>query len=269
MWTSSLNEFPQFNHLQDCRYGKLLYNIHDIYIGRAVQLYGEYSELEIELFKSFIRPGNVVIDVGANIGAHALYFAKSVGSKGLVLAFEPQRVVFQTLCANMALNSLTNAHCLQAALGAQNGFIKVPPLNYNQDNNFGGLSLEGQSKGEQVSIMKLDNFNLPTCDFIKIDVEGMEHSVLQGAANLIEQFKPPLYLENDRQTKAAELIGLIDSMGYNMYWHKPPLYNPNNFLKNTNNVFGKIASINMLCLHKSKDAGNIGLEKVSCFNSNV
>src|SRR2546421_9260159 len=91
-----------FNRMKRCRHGYMLYNVHDQYIGRSLDRYGEYSEGEIELFSQLIKPNDVVIDVGANIGAHTLWFAQRTLPDGIVIAFEPQRLVFQTLCANMA-----------------------------------------------------------------------------------------------------------------------------------------------------------------------
>src|SRR5262245_30640720 len=88
------------NHLSACRHGYMVYNIHDLYVGKSLDVYGEYSEGEIDGFRQLIRPEDWVIDVGANIGAHTLFFAKAVAPNGWVLAFEPLRVVFGYLCAN-------------------------------------------------------------------------------------------------------------------------------------------------------------------------
>src|SRR3954467_11045049 len=95
-----------FNRLKSCRHGKMLYNVNDMYVGRSLDLYGEFSQGEVELFAKIVRSGDVVLDVGANIGAHTLFFAQSTAPLGGVIAFEPQRLVFQTLCANMAINSI-------------------------------------------------------------------------------------------------------------------------------------------------------------------
>ena len=86
----------------------MLYNEHDIYIGRSLDLYGEFSEGECDVFRQLIQPGWTVLELGANIGSHTVFLAKRVGPSGRVIAFEPQRIVFQTLCANIALNNLLN-----------------------------------------------------------------------------------------------------------------------------------------------------------------
>lgn len=245
-----------FNRQKSCRRGQMLYNFHDQYIGRALELYGEFSEGEIDMFVQMVRPGQVVLEIGANIGAHTVFFSQQVGPSGQVIAFEPQRVVFQTLCANVALNSLTNVFCFQQAVGEQPGTIIVPPLDYTQDNNYGGLALGNFEYGESVPVVTIDSLALKRCHMVKIDVEGMERAVLGGAVETLTRLKPLLYVENDRADKSAELVRFIDSLGYAMYWHKPPLFNPQNFLQNPVNHYPNIVSKNMVCVHRSV-AGNI------------
>jgi FkbM family methyltransferase len=246
-----LIEFPPFNQLADCRYGKMLFNRNDRYIGKSLNLYGEYSEGEIDVFRQIVKPGSLVVEVGANIGTHTLFFARQVGLEGAVVAFEPQRVVFQSLCANMALNSVTNVQCFHKAVGAEQGEILVPSLNPMREENYGGLSVEGSQQGEPTPMVTVDSLNLDRCTLLKVDVEGMERQVLAGAAKTITKCRPILYVENDRREKAAELVHFIDEFEYAMYWHLPPLFNPDNFLHNPTNVFGNTVSINMVCIHKS------------------
>src|SRR5438034_10860239 len=94
----------EFNRLKDCRHGRMLYNINDAYIGRSLDLYGEFSEGEAELFRQIVRPGDVVVDLGANIGVHTIVFAQAAGPRGGVMSMEPQRLDVQMLCTAVALN---------------------------------------------------------------------------------------------------------------------------------------------------------------------
>ncbi len=179
-----------------------------------------------------------------------------------MLAFEPQRVVFQTLCANLALGSHSNVYAYHQAVGAAAGSIVVPDVDYRQPGNFGGLALGSFEQGERVSVMTIDGLGLSRCNFIKIDVEGMEQQVLAGGAQTLARLKPILYVENDRQDKSAELVRYIDSLGYAMYWHTPPLFSPNNFFANPENVFGNIVSLNMLCIHRDQPHDMQGFQRV-------
>jgi len=259
----SLLKTSAFNQLKLAKYGYTLYNKNDKYIGRSIELYGEFSELEVELFRQICKRDFVVVEVGANIGTHTMALSKIVGDKGRVYAFEPQRVVFQTLCANMALNSITNVEAFQVALFNQKGELLIPEIDYDKEGNFGGIELDRFSDGLKVAQEKADEFlNLKRFDFFKIDVEGMEQGVIEGASKLIEMFKPILYVENDRLEKSDALIQTITKLGYKIYKHNPYLYNPNNFEKNKNNIFGNIVSKNILCIHKDSKIKVEGFEAI-------
>ncbi len=209
-----MHQFAPFNHVKTCRYGTMVFNTFDRYLGRGLDLYGEFSEGEVEMFRQLVRPGDTVLDVGANIGAHTLFFARQVGPKGAIYALEPQRVVFQTLCANMALNSVTNVWCLPCAAGAEPGETTVPRGDYTQSGNFGGVSVGGSAQGERVPVVTVDGLNLPACRLIKIDVEGAEEHVLRGAVQTIERLRPVLYVENDRKERSGGLVRFIAGLGY-------------------------------------------------------
>jgi FkbM family methyltransferase len=240
-----------FNRWKACRFGVMLYNINDRYVGQSLEHYGEYSFGESDVFRQIVRPGDVVVDVGANIGAHTLQFAQLAGPTGEVHAFEPQRLVFQALCANMALNSITNARCYPFAVGREPGTILVPFLEPSTVNNFGGVSLIDRSAGDRTAVTTVDALGLKTCRMIKIDVEGMEREVILGAEETIRRTRPYLYVENDRESKEDDLIQTIAGLGYDLYRHKPPLFNRDNYLKNAENIYGNVVSLNLLCVPRT------------------
>jgi FkbM family methyltransferase len=197
-----------FNELALCRHGPMLFNRHDRYIGASLRRYGEFSPGETRLFAQLVGPGATVVEVGANIGAHTVPLSRMVGPGGAVHAFEPQRLVFQTLCANLALNSCANVHAHHAAVGNADGEIAVPFLPPDQLANFGGLSLLGASSGARVPLRTLDSLGLAACALIKLDLEGMEIEALQGGAALVDRLRPLLYVENDREAQAQVLVAL-------------------------------------------------------------
>lgn len=145
----ALLDTDSFNQLTKAKNGYILYNRFDRYIGRSIQEYGEFSELEADIFRQIVKEGDSVIEVGANIGTHTLVLSNLCKDSGKVIAFEPQRVVYQTLCANIALNSKTNVFAYQQALSDKNGYLNIPILDYKTTNNFGGISLQQIKEGEK------------------------------------------------------------------------------------------------------------------------
>lgn len=246
-----------------CRHGAMLYLATDQYVGRSLDRYGEFSEGEAALFAQIIKPGMTVLDIGANMGSHTVYFARIVGGAGRVFAFEPQRIIHQILCANVVLNALPNVFARHACVGCKTDPIFIPPMNYGSVNNFGGLGLGKFTAGEPVPQVTLDSLALDRCDFIKIDVEGMECEVLQGAGETLTRHKPVLYVENDRSEKSATLIALLFDLGYRLFWHLPPLFNPANFFGVQENIFGNIVSVNMLGVPKSMNSNLTGFKEVT------
>ena len=262
--TSDPVALPDHLRLRACRHGTMLYSPNDRYCGRMLDLYGEFSEGEHDVFAGLLRPGMTVVEAGANIGAHTLGIAHLVGPTGRVLAFEPQRPIFQIMCANMALNGIACVEAHWAAVGSAPASLPVPRLDLRMSGNFGGIELGAgrvtvPAPEEPVPVVTLDSFALPACHMVKIDVEGMEAEVLRGAAATIARCRPVIYAENDRPERSPELLGLIESMGYRAYWHIPPYVRMPNFRGYGQNEYPGIVSLNVLCIHQNAPIEITGL----------
>ncbi len=245
------------------RHGPMMINRHDQVIGASLAKYGDYSTAESEIFQQLVVPGCVVVEVGANIGAHTLHFAQLVSPGGVVVAFEPQRLAFQMLCGNIALNSHTHVYAFHAALGETPGDVVVPSLNPRESAHFGGVTLYGATNGESVVLKRLDDAGLPAVHFLKIDVEGMERDVLLGASASIARYRPILYVNNSREDLSAALIGHIQGLNYKLYWHNAPLFSPDNFAGDRENIFAGLISRNMLCVPIERALTVEGMSEVS------
>jgi FkbM family methyltransferase len=245
-----------------CRHGVLYYFPNDIYVGRSLELYGEFSEPEAALFGELLQPGAVVVEAGSNIGALTVPIARAAGSRGRVIAFEPQQALARLLERNVAANDLGNVTVKNAALGAYPGRIQVPALDYGATGNFGGLTI-GRDEGYEVPVHRVDDLDLPRLDLIKADVEGMETEVVIGAAKAIRRFRPILYLENDRVENSPRLITTLQRLEYRMWWHFVPLFNPANHFRNPTNVFGDATSFNLFCVPIERPATISGGIEVS------
>ena len=97
---------------------------------------------------------------------------------------------------------------------------------------------------------------------IKIDVEGFELNVLKGCVRILERCKPVLYIENDRVAQSAELIQWLMDHDHRLWWHLPPLFNPDNYLGVQEDVYPGILSFNMLCVPRSRSINIEGLTEI-------
>lgn len=206
--------------------GPMIIPPYDTYVGAALVTMGAYCPPEFATWRPYLKPGDVVVDAGANLGAHTLSFAGAVGMQGSVFAFEPQRRLAQMLCGSVELCGAQNVRVIQAALTREAGTMRIPDLNYGVPFNFGGLSLRDVTADmphEDVDAYPLDALNMPRLDFLKIDVEGMELDVLHGAKQTIDRCRPVICAEADREKNIPALMGWFRLNGYRLWWHRPPL----------------------------------------------
>ena len=167
----------------------------------------------------------VILDVGANIGTYATIVSRLCPT-AKVYCFEPQRLVFQMLCGNLAINNLENCYAYPIALGDQDEWIEIDEPEYNQQGSFGSFSIikdvikTRSFKKTLTEKLTLDRFieryQVPKVDFIKIDVEGMDVEVLKGATNVLEQFNPSMLIEySDGKTSIMKEI--VEYLGEDKY----------------------------------------------------
>jgi FkbM family methyltransferase len=264
--SNSLPRIPDLDHaisrLRTCRHGLMLFLAADQIIGRALELYGEFSESENRVMMPFVRPGDVVIDVGANVGTVTLPLSRRVGDKGRVYAFEPQRIIFQHLCANVVLNGLLNVDVRCAAVGASSGMASIPALNPTAPENFGGVRVSTETTGESVPLVRLDDLGLAACSLIKLDVEGMESEVLRGAAQTVLRHRPVIYLEAESRANTRTCLFWLLERSYRLYWHFAPFFEPTNFHGRKENAFANSGDINALAIPKERDV-NVRLPTIS------
>lgn len=148
---------------------------------------------EMELLRSVrhhIPPGAAVVDAGANIGNHTLFFGLVCGA-GRIDSFEPLRTIFPVLRRNVELNGLAQVRCHNAALGAAPGSAGL--ANYGVG-NMAASSFEFGA-GSAYPVVTLDQLGLDRLDFIKIDVEGSQVAMLEGSRETIARHRPMIWIE--------------------------------------------------------------------------
>lgn len=205
-----INDKASRNILVSCDHGLMCvnrfdYNANRVGHGSALLDHGNVCTQEahvcIDAIKHIEKP--VIFDVGANIGAFTNWLARFFKS-GTVHCFEPQRAVFQLLCANLAINNLHNVYTHNIALGEINSKIKILEPNYDIPADFGTFSLVNNTiENKTTSLIIdmytidafLDAYEITKLDLLKIDVEGMDLSVLRGAEKSIRKYKPVIFVE--------------------------------------------------------------------------
>jgi FkbM family methyltransferase len=225
----------------ETRFGRMFTLQGDTVIGRSLRLYGEFAGDEVDSILSFVRPGDHVLDLGANIGFHSLALAQTVGPTGKVTAVEPQRYCFQLLCANVTANQITHVDCLRAAVGDAPGTCAVPLFNPTARHNAGATAVALEAATTQttdmVPLITVDSLARLRCDFIKIDTEGFEDRVVLGAQQTIATHLPVLYIEVHDRDKLRRLVGLLKPMGYGLVLHHTRFFRPDNPQAETAAIF--------------------------------
>lgn len=221
----------------DGRYGHIKYFANDPVIGESLRLYGEWAEKEIEFLLNFVPEGGSVLDIGSFIGTHALAFASKVGPDGAVQSFEPQPASYAVLYENCTSNGLKNIVCNNAFVSDSEGNIALEEMEPESHINFGGLSASVTGT-KTARMMTVDGLALDRCDFMKIDVEGFEHTVLRGAPVTIQKFKPVIYAEINSLEAAVPSLKILQEYGYACFVHAVDAFNPDNLFGSTENIFG-------------------------------
>lgn len=229
---------------------KFSYYTNDTIIGKSLEYYGEYTELEIQLLRNFIKPNFIVYDVGANIGYHTVAFAKHTEH---VYAFEPNK-------KNLILLRKNVSHCPNVTVydNACSDIVSdmyVEDFDLDVPGNYGEMHMQNTGQiCKSVCIDDIDDIYSP--DLIKIDVEGHELQVLRGSIKTIHEYKPIIFYEahgNDLD----EIYSMLTAMDYKLYWYPCNNYNPKNYNQNTYNIFGNGGVLNILALHSYPKINNL------------
>lgn len=173
---------------------------------------GSFEPNEFVFLDRVLAPGMVVVDVGANDGLYTLFAACRVGSTGRVVSFEPSSRERAKLQLNVDHNDLKNVVVVPSALGAAAGHaqLHIAPELHSGHNTLGYFAYEDvvAVHSESVAVETLDavvgKLGLPRVDCMKIDVEGSEVSVLEGARHVLETWRPILLIEANESALSSQ-----------------------------------------------------------------
>jgi FkbM family methyltransferase len=178
------------------------------------------------------KKGMAVFDIGANVGPHTLRFAKLAGEEGLVVAFEPMSWAFSKLKRNVELNNYNNVVLEKIALSNKNAFDQEVnfacrwPLSGIDKSQLHPLH-HGHIMKDRVDILTLDEYvkkkSVSSIDLVKLDVDGYEYKIIQGALEMLKQHKPIIIMELCDYTlkeigdNVTDLVSQLSSLGYKFY----------------------------------------------------
>jgi FkbM family methyltransferase len=210
--------------------------------GVRIRLYGDselcrliycryFEESERAFLNRFLRPRDIFVDVGANIGLFTLIAASRIGQHGSVIAFEPTAVTHARLIDNVRLNQLTNVKCVKSALSDQDSQLDLARSNDGFDawNSFAEPTAGAAISYEKVEAVRWDRYASDNdlsgkVTMMKIDVEGWESKVMAGGKESFSRADAPvLQVEfTDSAAKAAGsscriLYKFLESLGYQMF----------------------------------------------------
>jgi FkbM family methyltransferase len=230
----------------EARYGGVLLPDEQDLIVESVKLYGEWAQHEVELLKPFYCDAKVIFDVGACFGTQALAFMNE-STRAIVYAFEANPKNFEFLEKNTQYQSIT---AINQALGAKKETRSI----INIEGNAGASQLQisqGSSSDSLLELKKLDDLSLPSPDFIKVDIEGMEVEFLEGAKGTISAYRPTMFLEANTLTHASKILSWSKAEGFTVFGILCNAFNPKNYKKNKVNIFGPAKEIGLLLIHSS------------------
>lgn len=173
-----------------------------------------------KLLRTLCREGDVVMDIGANLGEWTVPMARHVGATGRVITVEPIPRMAQAIRKTCRINRLPQVTLVEAALSDSNGQASFTINSTNSGNSSLG---ERQGIGEQIIVQTytLDTLidslgNVERLDFIKIDVEGFEHVVICGGLKTLRKYRPAVVLETgyEGETERDRMRGCFESLDY-------------------------------------------------------
>lgn len=212
---------------------RILKFLKQIHYFHELKRFSERDEPDLRVVRKLVRPGDHVVDIGANVGWYTRVLAESVGSGGRVYSIEPIEVTFEILSYCIHRLGLRNVDLLHSGLSETDGkaVMEIPSFNKGGENFYRAkiVSSANPSKANRqvhVRLTTLDKMlrgSKNPITFIKCDVEGHELAVVRGARDVIERFMPAWLIEvsqdpDEPGTPSNELFAILYSYGYSAFW---------------------------------------------------
>lgn len=224
---------------------------------------GSFDKESINQSKKNIKPTDIILDIGANMGSYALPLSKSLNGQGKIYAFEPSEHIFKKLQKNIDNNPHLKSKIVPIQAFIQDFSMETPKEVYASWNMEKTIERHKNHQGVITSTskaisMSIDQFvekeQLKQLDFIKIDVDGYEKQVLWGAQKTLENWKPKIFLElcpyilEEHHTSVEELLTFLQNFGYE--FHSSNLKKKFENIQQIEKQIPKMGTINIFALSK-------------------
>ncbi len=202
----------------ETRHGILQYLPDERWIGDSIGWYGEYLEPQLGMLARMMRPGATVLEMGAGVGAHALFLAAAVGPAGHLILSEPRSVHHQILRQNLAANRIANATLLNNAAGADSTADSV------------------------------DDLRLAQLEWLKLADGCVPLATLEGAVETLWRLRPMVFVAAQDEAALASIAVALKACGYRAWRMSTPLFDRGNFNRRDDDIFAGRTALAVLAL---------------------
>jgi hypothetical protein len=211
-----------YSAVTETRAGILQYLPDDPEAGESIGWYGEYLQAQVELLVARIRPGSLMIEAGAGIGAHSLLLAAALGPAGHLILYEPRAHLWRMLRQNLAANRAANCTLMRGALGS--------------------------ADGEAAATDTLDDLQLQRLDWLKVSRAALAPAVLDGGAATLWRLRPRMLLDAPDESSLIALAARARNFGYRCWRMATPLFDARNYNRRTDDIFGGRMALALLAI---------------------
>lgn len=244
-----LDSMKESMELTDSNVGELLVYKNDNIISNAIKLFGEYCHAEVDIMSTYLDENSHYLDIGTNIGYHAVAVHKETNCH--VLGFEPNPKHFAVATFNS--KDYDKIQLVNAAASNKRYSFKMKDFDETVSSNYGDIHKSDTGETE-VEAITIDELSLGRCHLMKIDVEGHEYETLEGSKLTISKFRPIIMYEAMEWDVWTKCYDFLDERKYKQYWvacrTKPVA---KTYKQTEENPFGGSAVSNILCVPMEKE----------------
>jgi FkbM family methyltransferase len=236
-----------FSAVAETRMGLLQYLPDEPVVGPSITWYGEHLHQQLLLLTRIVRPGAVVMEVSAGIGAHSVVLANAVGAQGHLFLYESRKNMQPILRQNLAANRITNVTIMKRALGRPTAVAPdvldaaaVAPNTIHQSHN---------------STETLDELQLDRLNWLRINDGSVALHVLEGATDTLWRLRPAMFITAGDETMLTALKNRVLEFSYRCWRMESDLFNPDNFNRRDTDIFFGRTALALLAMPEEIDVG--------------